>query len=136
MVSRGWASNQAAFGLSVAPQNRRREVGVGDMSRSSGLVCLEASRARVSQSGLKTGGGVTAGGARGIIVEITWSCSSRQTGRCDGLYRTHLPQDRSFHCIRPQGHSSLILFCLGLYIGPYEVGAPCHFSIFTLYFLV
>jgi hypothetical protein len=43
--------NQAGFGLSVASQNRQREVSV------------EASWARVSQFGLKTGGGVTAGGA-------------------------------------------------------------------------
>jgi hypothetical protein len=44
---------------------------VGHVSRSSGLLCMEASRARVSQCGLKTGGGVTMGGARGIIVTIT-----------------------------------------------------------------
>jgi hypothetical protein len=31
---------------------------VGHASRSSGLLRLEANRARVSQSGLKTGGGV------------------------------------------------------------------------------
>jgi hypothetical protein len=30
----------------------------------------EASRARVFQSGLKTGGGVTAGGARGTITKV------------------------------------------------------------------
>jgi hypothetical protein len=56
--------------LSVAPQNRRREVGVGHASRSSGLLHVEVSLARVSQSGLKTGGGVTAGGARGTISEV------------------------------------------------------------------
>jgi len=57
-------------GLSVAPQNRREGDGVGHASRSGGLLRLEASRARVSQSGLKTGGGATAGGARGIIAEV------------------------------------------------------------------
>jgi hypothetical protein len=62
--------NQADFSLSVAPQNRRREVGVRHVSRSSGLLGLEASLARVSQSGLKTGGGATTGGARGIIVDV------------------------------------------------------------------
>jgi hypothetical protein len=41
-----------------------------DTSRSSGLLHLEASHARVSQSGLKTGGGATAGAARGTIVEV------------------------------------------------------------------
>jgi hypothetical protein len=56
--------------LSVAPQNRRREVGAVHASRSSGLLHVEASLARVSQSGLKTGGGTTAGGARGTIMEV------------------------------------------------------------------
>jgi hypothetical protein len=58
------------FSLSVAPQNRRREVGAGHASRSSGLLRVEASLARVSQSGLKTGGGVMAGGARSTIAEV------------------------------------------------------------------
>jgi hypothetical protein len=48
------------YDLSVAPQNRREdEDGAGHTSRSSGLVHLEVSRARVSQSSLKTGGGTT-----------------------------------------------------------------------------
>jgi hypothetical protein len=46
---------------------------VGHASRSSGLLCVEASLAMVSQSGLKTSGGVMTGGARGIIVEIASS---------------------------------------------------------------
>jgi hypothetical protein len=53
------------FGLSVAPQNQRREVGAGHASRSSSLLGVEASLVRVFQSGLKTGGGTTTGGARG-----------------------------------------------------------------------
>jgi hypothetical protein len=40
--------NQAGFGLSVALQNRRREVGVGHTSRFCGLLRMEASLARVS----------------------------------------------------------------------------------------
>jgi hypothetical protein len=36
------------FGLSVAPQNRRREVGVGHALRSSSLLGVEASLTRVS----------------------------------------------------------------------------------------
>jgi hypothetical protein len=67
--------NQAGFGLSVAPQNRWREVGAGHASRSSGLLRLEASLARVSQSGLKTGGGVTVGGARDTIAEVASEAS-------------------------------------------------------------
>jgi hypothetical protein len=58
------------FGLSVAPENQRREVGVRHASRSSSLLGVKASLARVSQSGLKTGGGATTGGARGTIVEV------------------------------------------------------------------
>jgi hypothetical protein len=39
--------------------------------RYGGLLRLKASDARVSQSGVKTGGGTTTGGARGIITEVT-----------------------------------------------------------------
>jgi hypothetical protein len=67
--------NQVGFGLSVVPQNRQREVDTGYTLRSSSLLGVEASLARVSQSGLKTGGGVTTGGARGTIVEIASEAS-------------------------------------------------------------
>jgi hypothetical protein len=70
MVSWFVPQNQVGFGLSVAPQNRQREVDVGHVSRSSGLLHVQARLTRVSQSGLKTGGGVTAGGARGTIVKV------------------------------------------------------------------
>jgi hypothetical protein len=69
MVSWFRPQNQARFGLSVAPQNRQREDGAGHTSRSDGLLRLEASRVRVSQSGLKTGGGATAGGTCGTLTE-------------------------------------------------------------------
>jgi hypothetical protein len=62
--------NQACFGLSVAPQNRWREVGAGHSLRSSNLLHVEASLARVSQSDLKTSGGATTGGARGSITKV------------------------------------------------------------------
>jgi hypothetical protein len=58
------------FGLSVAPQNRRREVGAGHASRSSSLLGVEASLTRIFQSDLKTGGGATTSGARDIITEV------------------------------------------------------------------
>jgi hypothetical protein len=61
--------------LSVAPQNRWREVGVAHALRSSSLLGVEASLARVSQSVLKTGGGATTGGARGTIVEVASEAS-------------------------------------------------------------
>jgi hypothetical protein len=58
------------FCLSVAAQNQRREVSAGHTSKSSGLLRVKANLPRVSQSGLKTGGGATAGGARGTITEV------------------------------------------------------------------
>jgi hypothetical protein len=45
-------------------------VRAGHTSRSSGLLHDETSLARFSQSGLKTGGGATTGGARGTIAEV------------------------------------------------------------------
>jgi hypothetical protein len=48
---------------------------VGHASRCSGLLHVEASLARVSQSGLKTDGGVTTGGARGTIAEVASEAS-------------------------------------------------------------
>jgi hypothetical protein len=43
---------------------------VGHASRSSGLLYVEVSLARVSQPSLKTGGDVTTGDARGTIVKV------------------------------------------------------------------
>jgi hypothetical protein len=71
MVSWFELQNQVGFGLSVAPQNRRREVGARHTSRSNSLLHVEASLARISQSGLKTSGDVMVGGARDIITEVT-----------------------------------------------------------------
>jgi hypothetical protein len=45
------------------------------VSRSSGLLRVEASRVSVFQSGLKTSEGTTAGGARGTITEVALSLS-------------------------------------------------------------
>jgi hypothetical protein len=51
--------NQVDYGLSVVPQNQREdEDGVRHASRSSGLLHLKVSRARISQSSLKIGRGV------------------------------------------------------------------------------
>jgi hypothetical protein len=61
--------------LSVAPQNRWREVGAGHALRSSSFLGVEASLAKVSQSGLKTGGGMMTGGARGTIAEVVSEAS-------------------------------------------------------------
>jgi hypothetical protein len=51
------------------------EVSAGHASRSSGLLSVEASLARVSQSGLKTGEGATTGDARGTITEAASEAS-------------------------------------------------------------
>jgi hypothetical protein len=44
-------------------------------SRSNGLLHVEGSLARVSQSSLKTSGGATAGGAHGTIAEVASEAS-------------------------------------------------------------
>jgi hypothetical protein len=69
------SQNQVSFDLSVASQNRRREVGAGHASRSSGLLHVEASMAMVFQSDLKIGGGATTGGACGTITEVVSEAS-------------------------------------------------------------
>jgi hypothetical protein len=43
--------------------------------RSSGLLRVETSLARISQSGLKTSGDATAGGARDTIAEVASEAS-------------------------------------------------------------
>jgi hypothetical protein len=48
---------------------------MGHASRSSSLLGMEASLARVSQFGLKTGGGATMGGACGTIAEVASEAS-------------------------------------------------------------
>jgi hypothetical protein len=48
---------------------------VRHVSRSSGLLGVEANLARVFQSGLKTGGGATTGGARGTIAKVASEAS-------------------------------------------------------------
>jgi hypothetical protein len=63
------------FSLSVAPQNRRREVDMGHVLRSSSLLHVEVSLAKVSQSGVNTSGDVTTGGARGTIAEVASKAS-------------------------------------------------------------
>jgi hypothetical protein len=48
---------------------------MGHASRSSDLLRVEASLARVFQSGLKTGGDAMTGGARGTITEVVSKAS-------------------------------------------------------------
>jgi hypothetical protein len=93
--------NHVVFGFSVAPQNRQREVGMGHALRSTGLLRVEASMARVSQSGLKTGGGAMTGGACGTIAKIASEASKIRTSRCDVLRRTLLSYLCHFQYIGP-----------------------------------
>jgi hypothetical protein len=73
--------NQVDYSLSVAPQNRREdENGEENTLRSSGLLHLEASRARVSQSSLKTGGGVV------WMVHVASSRRSHGSEATDGRF--------------------------------------------------
>jgi hypothetical protein len=67
--------NQTGFDLSVVPQNRREGDGVGHASRTDGLLRVEASLNMVSQSGIKTSGGVTMDGARDTIMEVALESS-------------------------------------------------------------
>jgi hypothetical protein len=48
---------------------------VGHTSRSSGLLHVKASLARIFQSDLKTDGGATTGGVRGTIVKVALKAS-------------------------------------------------------------
>jgi hypothetical protein len=48
---------------------------VGHTLRSSGLLHVEASLARVSKTNLKTGRGAMTGGARGTIAEVASEAS-------------------------------------------------------------
>jgi hypothetical protein len=52
--------------------DERMKMVSGHASTSDGLLHHEASWARVSQFCLKTGEGVTAGGACGILTKVTW----------------------------------------------------------------
>jgi hypothetical protein len=64
---------------------------VGHTMRSSNLLHMKASLARVSQCCLKIGGCATVDGARGTITEVASEASCRRTGRCNKLCRTLLP---------------------------------------------
>jgi hypothetical protein len=48
---------------------------VGHTSRSSSLLGVEASLARIFESDLKTGGGAMMGGARGTITKVASEAS-------------------------------------------------------------
>jgi hypothetical protein len=94
------------FDLSVVPQNRWREVGVGHATRSSGLLDVEASLARVFQSGLK----IWASKLRVVHVAPSQRLRRRQVedGRVDtmGCVRPCHPTFAVFNVL---GHRGIIV---------------------------
>jgi hypothetical protein len=85
-------------------QNKREdEDGVGHVSRSSGLRHVEVSRARISRSGLKTGGGAT----QMVHVASSWrSCRNQvEDGRVDttGCIGSCYPYFAVFIVLCPSG---------------------------------
>jgi hypothetical protein len=75
---------------------------VGHALRSSGLLRVEASRARVSESVLKTSGDATVGGAHDTIMVVASSPSGTQTGRYNGLCGTLVPNFTVFIVLGPK----------------------------------
>jgi hypothetical protein len=76
---------------------------VGHASRSSSLLGVEASLARVSQSGLKTGEGATMGGAPGTIAEVAPEASYRWTVDATGCIGPCYPCFAVFFLLGPRG---------------------------------
>jgi hypothetical protein len=76
---------------------------VGHASRSSSLLHVEASLARVSQSGLKTGGGATTGGARAPSRRLRQR--QDEDGRVDvtGCVGPYYPTFVVFNVLGPKG---------------------------------
>jgi hypothetical protein len=102
--------NQVGYSLSVAPQNRwHDEDSAGHASRSSGLLHLKASRARVFQSSLKTGGGMT------WMAHVTSSRRSHEDEAEDGwvdamgCIRLFYPNFTVFFVL---GHKGCLVICL------------------------
>jgi hypothetical protein len=111
MVSWFGPENQVGDGLSVAPQNQWEDYGVRHVSRSSGLLCLEASRARVSQFASK-------------LVEALWwvvhvaSLQRLHQGQVEdgwvdvtGCVVLFYRKIVVFYILGPRG---VLVFCLGL----------------------
>jgi hypothetical protein len=87
---------------------------VGHTLRSSSLLGVEASLARVSQSSLKTDGGAT----RVVHVAPSWRLRRRQAeaGRVNatGCVRPCYPCFAVFLLLGPRGVVVILAFCLGL----------------------
>jgi hypothetical protein len=112
--------NHIGYGLLVAPQNRRDdEDGVGHASRSSGLLHLEASQARVSQSNLKTSKGTA-----WLVYMASWRRSCGDTakdGRVDvmGYIRLFYPTFAVFIIL---GHKDSLVISFPIIMTPRASG--------------
>jgi hypothetical protein len=92
------------YGLSVAPQSRREDKdSVRHALRSSDLLHLKASWARVFQSGLKNDGGTT----QMVHVASSWMLRrvKAENGRVDvmGCIRFFYPNFAVFYVFSPSG---------------------------------
>jgi hypothetical protein len=104
----------------------------GHTSRSSSLLHLEVCLARVSQFASKLEE------ERRWVVHVASSRRSREDEVEDGWVDAMAcigPFYHYFSIFVVLGHRGILVFCMGLYIGPKVVGAPCHFSYFNFTFL-
>jgi hypothetical protein len=76
---------------------------VGHASRSSSLLHVEASLARVSQSGLKTAGGAMVGGARGTIAKVASRQVEDERVDATGYVGPYYPTFIIFNVLGPGG---------------------------------
>jgi hypothetical protein len=95
--------NQVSFGLSVASQNRRRDVYTVHASRSSSLLGVKASLARISQSALKTGGGAITGGDVASSRRLRWRQVKNRRVDATGCVGPCYPTFAVFHILDPRG---------------------------------
>jgi hypothetical protein len=80
--------------VSCATKSMEDENGAGHTLRFSGLLCVEASQGRVSQSSIKTGGCTT---AVVHVLKVASSPSWKWTGRYNGLHQIQIPLVCRFH---------------------------------------
>jgi hypothetical protein len=79
------------------------EIDAGHVSRSSDLFGVEASLARVFQSGLKTDGGTTTGGARGTITRLRRRQVEYERVDTTGFVGPYYPTFVVFNVLGPKG---------------------------------
>jgi hypothetical protein len=109
-----WASRLSArmfVSLCLKTDERMKTVS-GHVSTSGGLLHREASRARVSRFCVKVGRGATAGGARGIMIEVAWKCRKRWLVRWCQVWCSEVrPNYPSLEVIFLLAHRGILVFC-------------------------